>query len=494
MVGRKKPKQVSFDTPVVATPATRARDLLRTINELADFEFVREMVQPYFADTGRPSVDPVLMLKMMLVGYLFDINSDRRLVDECADRLSFREFLGYMIDEPMPVHATFTHWRQRLGAEFFRQVLHEIVRQCQDQGMTLSGARCVDGTRIKAQASRGGPKVEVPKDGDMDQYLDDCFAGDIPVEEPPEPPPDTETFPVNLHDPDARLQGRKGERAEFIYVGSFCSDPGSGLIMDATAHPREHASTALEHIWRELGLVDEFAGDKLYNHAETLALLQHLGVTCHVPKPAAPTGAGVLRDKFTYDPDRNVHICPMGNVLKWSRYHEQRCADFYTAKISDCRDCPLKSECTTADRRSVSRLRLQYARDATVRAGPRYKYLQVRRTISEHLNLLGKRDHCLSRARGLGLSAVRIQVALVAVAINLKKLVRHASSPPADAFPCVVRASLTPALAWHLCFALQSALSGLIRALGAIPTAAGAMRIILPERPVGPQPAVNQGF
>ena len=144
MVGKRMPQQISFDTP---TPATRARDLLRAINELVDFEFVREMGQPYFADGGRPSVDPVLMLKMMLVGYLFDINSDRRLVDE---------------------------------------------------------------------------------------------------------------------------------RAEFEYVGSFCSDPGSGLIMDGSAHAREHAGTALEHIWRELGLVDEFAGDTLYDHAATLAALQQL--------------------------------------------------------------------------------------------------------------------------------------------------------------------------------------------------------------------------
>lgn len=491
MVGYRKPQQIAFDTLVVATPATRARELLRAINDLVDFEFVREMVEPYFARGGRPSVDPVLMLKMMLLGYLFDIESDRRLVDECADRLSFREFLGCLTDEPMPVHATFTHWRERLGPEFFRQVLHEIVRQCQQHGMKLSGARCVDGTRIKAQASRGGPKVEVPKDVDVDEYLDEYFACDIP---PEQPPPDTETIAINTHDPDARLNARKGERAEFRYDGSICSDPESGLVTDATAKPREEACTALDHICHDPGQVNEFAGDRLYDDSTTLAALQERGVTCYVPEPADPTGAGLSKKRFTYDPDRDLYICPARKLLKWSRYREERRAHFYTAKVSDCKGCPLKSECTTAQRRSVSRLELQYARDATVRAGPRYEYLQRRRTISEHLNLLGKRDHALSRARGLGLAAVRIQVTLVGAAINLKKLVRHASLPRADAFSSCVRASLLPAWASHLCFALRAALSGLTQAVGALPTAARTMRTILLGQPVGPQPAANRGF
>ena len=84
MVGYRKPQQMAFDALVVATPATRARELLRAINNLVDFEFVREVVEPYFARGGRPTVDPVLMLTMMLLGYLFDIESDRRRTEQEA--------------------------------------------------------------------------------------------------------------------------------------------------------------------------------------------------------------------------------------------------------------------------------------------------------------------------------------------------------------------------------------------------------------------------
>lgn len=438
MVGKRKPQQVSFDSPVITAPHTRASELLRAINELIDLGFVRAMAEPYFAASGRPSIDPVVMLKMMLVGYLFGIESDRRLVDECADRLSFREFLGYLSDEPLPVHASFTHWRQRLGPEFFREVLHEIVRQCQGHGMKLSGARCVDGTRVKAQASRGGPVIEVPRDADVAQYLEEYFAHDPPPE-PPEPDDDgtdaadhdagpeaVDSLPINTHDPEARLQGRPGERAEFEYTASIASDPESSLVTDATAHAREQAATALDHIDHDPGSVTEFAGDTLYDHADTLAALQQRGVTCYVPEPARPRNAPLGKEQFRYDPVRDVYICPAGKLLKWSRYHKQRRANFYTAKVSDCKHCPLKSQCTTADRRSVSRLVNEPARAATVRAGPRFEHLQRRRWVNEHLNMVAKRDHALSRARGLGLAAMRIQVALVGAAIDLKKLVHYA--------------------------------------------------------------------
>ena len=441
MVGKRKPQQVSFDTPVIAAPATRARELLRAINELVDFEFVRELAAPYFAQGGRPSVDPVVMIRMMLIGYLFGIESDRRLVDECADRLSFREFLGYLTDEPLPVHASFTHWRQRLGPEFFREVLHEIVRQCQGRGMKLSLARCVDGTRVKAQASRGGPVVEVPRDANVQEYLEEYFAHDPPPEPdgPPEPDDDArgddgpgavDTVPINTHDPDARLNKRKGEPARFEYNASLASDPETGLVTDTDANPREQAATSIEHIDHEPGAVNEFAGDALYDHADTLAALQERGVTCYVPEPARPSEALMGKDQFRYDPERDVYICPAGKTLKCSRYHKQRRAHFYTARVSDCKRCPLKSRCTTADRRSVSRLVNEPARAATVRAGPRFEHLQRRRWVNEHLNMLGKRDHGLSRARGLGLAAMRIQVALTGAAIDLKKLVHFARALP----------------------------------------------------------------
>lgn len=417
MVGKRKPQQVSFDTPVVKTPPTRQARLLQTISQRIDFEPLRQQVQPYFASGGRPSIDPVIMIKMMLLGYLFDVPSDRQLVEECADRLSFREFLGYLSDEPLPVHASFTHWRQRLGPDFFRDFLHEIVRQCQGQGLKLSTARTVDATRLKAQASRQGPIVEVPKDESVQKYLDEYFSQDPP------PAREAETIAVNTHDPDARLQRREGEKAQFEYHASFSVDAETGVITDATATVFEQPQTAVEHLRHDPAQVEELAADARYDDAKTLAAAQALGVTCYV----APGGGGgrsgeLSKDHFAYDGAQDLYTCPAGKILRHSRYHAKRRAHFYVARQSDCQSCPLKGQCTTAKRRSVSRLELQAARDKTVREGPRYRYLQQRRNINEHIHMLGKRDHGLARARSLGLAALRVQAALTAVAIDLRKL------------------------------------------------------------------------
>jgi transposase len=429
MIGKRGPQQVCFDTPVVPTPATRQARLLQTISGLIDFEPLRKQVEPYFASGGRPSIDPVVMIKMMLLGYLFGVPSDRQLVEECADRLSFREFLGYLCDESLPVHASFTHWRQRLGPEFFRDFLHEIVRQCQGQGLKLSSARTVDATRVKAQASRQGPLLEVPKDVSVQAYLDAYFSQD-----PPPPPAQAETIAVNAHDPDTRLQRREGEKAEFRYNASFAVDAESGLVTDATATVFEQPQTAVEHLQNDPAAVAELAADARYDDAKTLAQAQALGVTCYV----APGGGGgrtgeLSKEHFVYDAAQDLYTCPAGKILRHSRYHVTRRAHFYVARQSDCQSCPLKAQCTSAKRRSVSRLDQQEARDQTVREGPRYRHLQRRRNINEHIHMLGKRDHGLARARSLGLAAMRIQAALTGMAINLKKLARSLGdllSPP----------------------------------------------------------------
>ena len=522
MRGKKPPTQFAFNNPPPPALQTRAARRLRSILELVDFEPLGDIAAGYFAETGRPSIDPVVMIKMMLLGYLFDIPSDRRLVDECADRMSFREFLGFGISEAMPVHSNFTHWRQRLGAGFFRRALHEIVMQCAGQGMKLSGARTVDATTVKAQADKRGPIIEVPRDADVARYVQEHFAAEpddepadevadeAPEEVPTDPgaepadgpvaeaceqalgelgaEPDAEsadaiadentekqptvpagesaesadrpvtaamaesvvagannsmekrgkrtrgggaTIPINRHDPDARLQRKTQEVAQFRYNVSFSADAESGLICDASADAWERAETAVAHVDHDPGHVEELAADALYDSGKALAELQERGVTCYVPRTDHDRAGQLSKDEFAYDAERDAYICPAGAELTHSRYDEQRCQHFYTARTSDCRDCPLKVQCTPAQRRSLSRQDSEPAREATVRGGARYEQLQRRRRINEHLNMLGKRDHCLARARSVGLNAMGIQAALTAIAINLCKLVRHCDAGPA---------------------------------------------------------------
>ncbi len=433
MVGKREPTQFGFLNPPPPKSRSRVDRLLQRVDELIDFEPVRERVAPHFAENGRPSIDPVLMIKMMIVGLLLGIPSDRQLVEECADRISVRRFLGLGLTDPLPAHSSFTHWRQRLGTPFFRSLLHEIVGQCQSHGMTLSGDRTVDGTIVKAQASRQGPVVQVPKGWDVDEYLRQISADDRRVraeagDDPPaDPPPDAggKTTPVNTHDPDARLTRKSvHDIADFRYVVSLCADAHNGLVTDATAYAREWAATTAEHVLHDIGEVKRLVADGLYDDGKALAKLYWQQVQAFVPETKHARNGQLGRDRFRYDPGRDVFICPNGCVLKKSRYRADTGQSFYVARASDCRACPLKAQCTSAKRRTVTRQDYEWAREWAVRAGPEYELLQRCRRVNEHLNLMAKRDHGMTRARGLGLDAMRIQAALTAVAIDLRKLVR----------------------------------------------------------------------
>jgi transposase len=399
------------------TPCTAKRELLQHVDRLVDWKPIREQVRPYFAANGRPSIDPVVMVKMMLAGYLLAIPSDRRLVEECSDSFALREFLGYYPDEKLPTHANFTNWRQRLGAPFFRGLLHQVVAQLVAHGLQLSEARSVDATSVKAQASKQGPVVERPVELSVKEFVAGYFAGEAPAAAGP-------TVALNRHDPEARLQRKAGEQAEFRYQASFSADVETGIITDAVATPLEQAATALDHVAADPTLVSEVVADGKYDQGATLGALQAQGVTTYVPKTNHDKPDQLSKDEFPYQPDTDSYLCPAGQLLKHSRFDPEKALHFYTARAGDCRRCPRKPDCTKAKRRVVTRTATEGARERAVRAGPRYCELQRARRVNEHLNMLGKRDHNLRRARGVGLEAMNIQAALTAVAINLKKAIR----------------------------------------------------------------------
>lgn len=426
MLGEHEPSpQLSFLLPPVLLPSAK-RQLLQALEQLVDWTVFRELARPYFKPEGRPSIDPVVMVKMMVVGMLLGFTSDRRLVEECSDSRAIEEFLGYQPGEPLPVHASFTHWRQRLGPDFFRDALHQVIAQAQALGMPLSTSRSVDGTSVKAQAGKQGPTVEMPVGADPVEFVQQFFAGEVrPADREQEP-----TVPVNLHDPEARLQRKRGETPEFRYCASVSVCTETGLICDADATAHERAATAVEHVRHDPVGVTEIALDRLYDHGEALGALQDEQVTCYVPRTNHDKAGQLSKDEFTYHADADEYECPAGQRLRHTRYDRKSRQHFYVARQAACRVCPRRAHCTPAQRRTISRKDSEPARGAAVRGGPRYAELQARRRVNEHVHLLGKRDHGLRRARGIGLAAMRIQVCLTALTIDLKKMLRWAPAHP----------------------------------------------------------------
>ena len=150
--------------------------LLRQINQLVSFDFIYDLAAPYYPASGRPSVDPVSMFKMLLVGYLYGIKSERRLVQEVQLNIAYRWFCGFELGEKIPDHSTFSKTRVRKWNEssFFQQAFLEIVRRCIEQKLIDGKEMASDGSYIPAEVSRNSwIDIEVEVEQSMLSYLDD---------------------------------------------------------------------------------------------------------------------------------------------------------------------------------------------------------------------------------------------------------------------------------------------------------------------------------
>ena len=117
--------------------------LLRKIERMVSFDFIYDLLAPYYPATGRPSVDPVSMFKMLLIGYLYGIKSERRLVEEVQLNIAYRWFCGFELDDTIPNHSTFSKTRTRKWqqSDLFQKAFYEIVKQCIDSGYINHGSK-----------------------------------------------------------------------------------------------------------------------------------------------------------------------------------------------------------------------------------------------------------------------------------------------------------------------------------------------------------------
>ena len=439
MLGRRPEPQLALFCYLPEVPATRLAAKLAEAQAAFDWDAVRARAEAYFAPrVGRPSLDPVVVVKLLLLHKLCGGPSWRALVELASDSLAARRFLGYELHEELPSHQALSDWRQRLGPEFFEDLLIDVVLHCVREGMRLSTVRVVDATAVKAQADRSGPVLELSTQvSEAEAWLaavgPDDEDDDEPDPLPPHPRPRDADTPrpkqpapaptrvVNTHDPDARLSRKPGQTTEFRYQTSFCSDPYSGLVVTTIVKGTEEPWSMVEHVDRDPGTVTTIVGDKHYDSCAGLAALAARGVEAVVPAQHRHRGHGFAHEQFVYDPGSDGYTCPAGARLTHCSTKAEGTA-IYRASVTACRECRLKAWCTRSDRRSITVPAGAAGRGRALRRGPRYQQLMGLRRTQEHLWLVAKRDYGLARADALGLGNARASAALVAVCINLGKL------------------------------------------------------------------------
>src|SRR5215510_4397732 len=153
MQGKKGEYQEKLFLNFQLSQAVPADNFYRRLKDILDLSYLHKMTKKYYGTEGRKSIDAVVFFKLMLVGYLENINSDRKIIDQASMRIDIRYFLGYNIDEPLPWHSTLSRTRKLFGKEIFLELFRHILKMCIEKGMVCGHTQAIDSAFIKANAS-----------------------------------------------------------------------------------------------------------------------------------------------------------------------------------------------------------------------------------------------------------------------------------------------------------------------------------------------------
>jgi len=426
--------------------------LLRSIDRFLNLDELRAHLAPFYSHTGRPSIDPELMIRMLIIGYCLGIRSERRLCEEVKLNLAYRWFCKLTIEDKVPDHSTFSknrHGRFR-DADTFRFVFEQVLQRCIDAGLVGGEGFAVDASVVKADASRqrhhdddddwgsGGTRA-------VREYLDaldeSIPSGRLPAKR------------VSQTDPAARWTAAPGGPAFYAYSTNYLVDTEAGVIVDVEATPA-HRTLEVQSTRAMIERVDErfslktkkLIGDTAYGTAEFLAwMINDKGIEPHVPvwDKGERTDGTFGRSDFIFDEQTDSYTCPNGKPLQryWRKFTTQRTGVTkantinYHASRSDCTACPFKERCCpNTPARKVTRSVHEAARDVArdVARTDEYRRTRRQRKKVEMLFAHMKRILKMDRLRLRGLTGANDEFLLTATAQNLRRMAQWLGTDPPE--------------------------------------------------------------
>ena len=464
-MGRRKVGQgqffYSFDLDMVVPPD----HLVRQIDGILDLTWVHKELAPYYSHTGRPSIDPVLMIRMLILGYVFAIRSERRLCSEVQVNLAYRWFCKLSIEDGIPDHSVFCRARHERFRESdaLRRVFEAVVAKCIAAGLVGGEALSIDASLIKADVDKnrrmpGDQPIAWPKPEEASRAVREYLTAldNARTEEESngtgeddgrssgrgKPPKE-----ISLTDPQAAWVARKGTDPLFAYDANYLIDNKAGIIVDAEGTRANRVAeiaitrTMIERVKKRFNLQPQrLAGDTAYGAARLLKWLVDHGITPHIPvwDKSARSDGMFSRADFIFNLERNIYVCPGGAELASTGNVDQGRVVYYRANKNECSACALKPKCTTAVVRKVTRDLDEEVREH-VRALANTEAFEKSRRERKKVEMRFahmKRILKLDRLRLRGLSGAKDEVLLTAMAQNLRRLAKFLC--PAPPLACAV--------------------------------------------------------
>jgi len=459
-------------------------DFYRKVNQHLELHFLYKATAPYYGREGQQSIDPVVFFKILLVGYLNNINSDRALLRCCADSLSIRLFLGYDLDEELPWHSTISRTRQLFGEEVFLSLFQKVLSLCVQKGMVRGKRQCVDSAYIKANASMDS-LLEKEVVEDVKAYVNELeensefkvtterkklveqhhnwkkeaykkMPGNNKSERLDEDGNEIRPKFISNHthysptDPDAKISTKPGKPRQLNYAGQLAVDDAHHVITGACASTAGSKDSAifseimdqtLDNLSQNEIEIEEVLADAGYSSGESLQYCQDKNINAYIPnfgqyKPE--------REGFVFNKEENRYECikeggnkaflPFKRIMTDSKGYQKTS---YRSSEKDCGKCPLRAECCgkiTKFKKIEDSLHkpLYDQMHEKLNKDKNYTRFLTKRRSSTVEPVLGTliNHHNMKRINSRGMKQAHKHVLMAALTYNLKKYLRFVVKKP----------------------------------------------------------------
>jgi transposase len=455
MMGRLNHDQEQFFYSFRLDEAVPNDHPVREIAAVLDLSWVHSELASYYSQLGRPSIDPVLMIRMLIVGYVFAIRSERSLCRDVQVNLAYRWFCGLSIEDKIPDHSAFSRARNERFRDsgIFRRVFERVVETCIAAGLVGGEGFAVDASLIAADANkqRSIPGKDWDKNGApekasraVQEYLATLDATAFGAAS------DVTPKFVSRSDPAAQWTGAQRGPAFFAYSDNYLIDVKAGVIMDVEASRAIRQAevgaeqTMIERTEQCFDIKPAWlAGDTAYGSGANLNwLVNDKDIAPHIPviDKSKREDETFSREDFRFDKERNIYICPAGKTLTTTgKLVNDGETLLYLSRTRDCRSCLLKARCCPKTPfRRIQRSLYEEARDVARALAKTEAFEQSRRERKRVEMLFAhlKRILRLGRLRLRGPCGAQFEFMLAAIAQNLRRLAKFVVRPPPAAEAC----------------------------------------------------------
>ncbi len=432
-----------------------ADNFYRRLKKLLNLDFLYRSTSEYYGKEGQKSIDPIVFMKLMLVGYIENINSDRRIVATSGMRMDILYFLGYDLGEELPWHSTLSRTRKLYGEEQFVSLFKQVLKLCINEGLISGKRQAVDSALIPANASRHSmiERLVMEDASVFSRELNDNSEDEPTQPEKPKdnkkddqdkPGPTNQTH-VSPSDPDARLTMKPGKPMNLYYRSQMSVDTESHFITYIQAFPGNAADNTsmreiLTHVVENMSendiRVKELLADTGYSSGDAIRALIGRGIEGYIPNPGNYKHSRE-NEGFIYDAEQDRYTCVKGVQLPFRRIEAAEKTTIlkkvYETNPNDCKNCPLKESCTNArgfkkltDSIDKQLYELMQQRIESAK-GKRMKLLRSSTVEPVFGSLIN--HTALKRINTKGLEQANKCMLMAATAYNLKKLLKKALRP-----------------------------------------------------------------